>query len=190
MAAQREPCVTAEEYLAQDRAADVRSEYYNGVVVAMAGGTESHSLLAANTLASLHAQLHGRNCRVYQGDIRVDLPRINTYVYPDVSVVCGPSQLADNRRDILLNPTVVIEVLSPSTANFDRGGKFLRYRTLDSLQEYVLIAQDEYRIERYVRQPDNQWLFAEAVGLEASIDLPSISCRLALTDVYEQVTLG
>ncbi len=110
------------------------------------------------------------------------------YTYPDISVVCDPPEWTDSHHDTLLNPVLIIEVLSPSTESYDRGKKFQHYRTLDSLQEYVLISQDSPRIERYLRQPNHEWLFSDAAGLEASIELSSIQCRLALADVYAKVS--
>ncbi|MBL8157275.1 MAG: Uma2 family endonuclease, partial [Anaerolineae bacterium] len=109
-------------------------------------------------------------------------------VYPDVVVVCGEPRLLDRHEDTLLNPTVVVEVLSPSTEQYDRGRKFQKYRTLESLREYILVAQDVERIEHYVRQEDGQWLFSDALGSEAVVELPSIQCRLPLNEVYDKVT--
>jgi Uma2 family endonuclease len=112
------------------------------------------------------------------------------YTYPDVTVVCGKAQFEDDHRDTLLNPTVIVEVLSASTETYDRGKKFQNYRTLASLQEYLLVAQDEYRIEHFVRQPDGQWLLSEAKELDATLDLTSIACQLAMSDVYEKVDIS
>jgi Uma2 family endonuclease len=120
--------------------------------------------------------------------MRVRIGEIGSYVYPDIVVVCGTPELEDAELDTLLNPTVIVEVLSPSTEMVDRGTKFQRYRSIPSLREYVLVSQDAYHIEHYVRQDDDQWLFSDAVGEAASLELPSIDCTLALADVYAKVT--
>ncbi len=119
--------------------------------------------------------------------MRVKIPLTGLYTYPDVSALCGRPQFDDKQEDILLNPSVIIEVLSPSTEQYDRGKKFQHYRTLDSLREYLLIAQDSYHIEQYIRQDNGQWLFLAVDGLDAAIDLPTIACRLSLAEVYEEV---
>lgn len=178
---------TVEEYLAYERTSEQRHEYLNGEIMLMAGATENHNLIVTNLLASLHAQLRQRPCRVYPGDMRVKISRVGVYTYPDVSVICGTPQYEDDRRDTYLNPALVIEVLSPSTESYDRGRKFQFYRTLPSLQEYVLVAQDTQRIERYVRQADGMWLLEDAHEPNAAMKLESIDCVLTLADVYEKV---
>ena len=172
------------EYLAFERASETKHEYIDGHVYAMTGGSPAHSLISAYTTISLGTQLQGRPCAVYTSDVKIKANR--DHVYADVSVVCGEPQYKD--KDILLNPVVVIEVLSPTTEKYDRGRKFQQYRQLESMQEYLLIAQDSPHIERYLRQPDNTWLLADAVGLDASLELPSIGCTLKLADVYQKVT--
>ncbi|MGE3542140.1 MAG: Uma2 family endonuclease [Candidatus Tectimicrobiota bacterium] len=124
---------------------------------------------------------------MYSTDLRVNVCPTGLYTYPDVIVVCGQPQFDDAQHDTLLNPTVLVEVLSESTQDYKRGGKFEYYRTLTSLAEYVLIAQDKHHIEHFVRQPDNRWLLAETNNLDDSIHLPSIVCNLALTEVYDKV---
>jgi len=178
-----------EEYLARERAAETRSEYYAGEMFAMAGGSRAHNLIAGNLFASLHQQLRRRPCTVYPSDMRVKVSESGLYTYPDVTAVCDPEQFEDARQDTLLNPALVVEVLSPSTESYDRGRKAQNYRTVASLQEYLLITQDAYHVEQFVRQPDGQWLFSEADGLDAVLPLPSIGCELRLADVYEKVEL-
>lgn len=189
MAAQRQPLIPVHEYLAAERASIIKHEYFDGEVFAFAGGSQRHNLVAANVLASLHTQLRKRACTVYPSDMRVHIPRTGLYTYPDVVVVCDQAQFQDAEQDTLLNPTVIVEVLSPSTEQYDRGKKFQNYRTINSLAEYLLVAQDSARIEHYVRRLNQQWLLAEAQGLETAIDLPSIKCMLELADVYEKVEL-
>ncbi len=178
---------TPEEYLAFERDSEQRHEFLNGEVLLMAGASANHNLIVTNMLASLHSQLRQRPCVVYPGDMRVKVNRTGLYTYPDVSVVCGSPQFEDEQRDTLLNPLLLVEVLSPSTESYDRGKKFQHYRTLASVQEYLLVAQDSPRIECYLRQENNQWLLDDVTGLEAIVELVSIQCRLPLTDVYEKV---
>ena len=183
-----EKFMTPEDYLEFERASEIKHEYFGGEVFAMSGASANHSTIAGNAFASLHAQLRRQPCRVYQNDMRVKTRSV-LYTYPDVSVVCGEPQFEDRVVDTLLNPTLIIEVLSPSTERYDRGKKFQHYRTIESLQEYVLIAQDSVLVERYLRQPNNEWLLSEFAGMDAVLELPSIRCRLALADMYEKVEL-
>lgn len=184
---QYDPPTTEADYLAFERSSEFKHEFIDGEVIAMAGATESHNLVEGNTFAALHTGLRGRPCKTYVADMKVRTPSTGTYVYPDVVVACGEVQLADDENDVLLNPTLIIEVLSPSTEHLDRGKKAQRYREIASLQEYILIAQDAPHIERFLRQSDGTWLFSEVDGLDATIALTSIDCTLALADVYERV---
>lgn len=155
----------------------------------MTGGTDSHNILGGNAHASLHAQLRRRPCIVYNSDQKVKVMATGLHTYPDVTVVCGQSQFIDRPRLTLINPMVIIEVLSPSTERYDRGMKFQNYRTIPTLQDYILISQDSYRIEQYIRQENNDWLLREAVGMEAQVTIQSIDCILTLEDVYEKVEI-
>ncbi len=177
---------TPETYLEFERESETRHEYLNGEIFDMVGASRNHNLIVANVIASLHPQLRGRNCEIYPTDMRVKVSKSGLYTYPDISVVCGDSDLEDQHGDTLLNPTLLIEVLSPSTAHYDRGKKFQHYRRIASLQAYVLIEQDAYRVEHYVRANDH-WILTDTIGLDAMLDLPSIQCRMALTDIYEKV---
>ena len=179
---------TPEEYLALDREAEFKSEYHAGEIFAMAGASENHDTITVNVTVSLGSQVRGGPCRLSTADMRVHLPEADRYTYPDVTVVCGERQFADGRRDVLLNPTLVVEVLSPSTEAYNRGDKAKAYRQLASLQEYLLIAQDRPHVELYTRQADGRWLLSEADQLEAVVHLASIRCDLTLADVYEGVS--
>lgn len=181
--------LTPAEYLAAERNCSYKNEYWNGELYAMAGAIERHNLISANVVAAFHTQLRGHSCKVYPSDMRVQIKATGLYTYPDVVVVCGKSQFEDEDNDTLLNPTIIVEVLSKSTETDDRGRKFENYRTLDSLTEYVMIAQDRVHIEHYVRQPDSQWLLSEAKDITNIIELPTIQCTLALADVYDKVDL-
>ena len=136
----------------------------------------------------MHGQLKGRACETYAGDMRVHVPATGLYTYPDVTVICGEPRFEDSEVDTLLNPTLLIEVLSPSTEGYDRGKKFAQYRTLESFREYVLVSQEEVRVEIFTRQDDGHWLLSEEAGrLEETVPLASIGCELRLADVYERV---
>lgn len=182
--------VSVEEYLDLERRSETKSEYLDGEIFAMSGASRRHNLITVNATASLHAQLKGRSCETYGGDMRVRIPATGLYTYPDVSVVCGTPRFddeADEEMDTLLNPTLIVEVLSPSTEGYDRGKKFSHYRTVESLREYVLVSQDEPRVEVFSRQTEGHWVLSEAGGIEETIALPSIGCGLRLAEVYDRV---
>lgn len=188
MASQPKPNLTPEEYLAIERATEFKSEYIDGYIVAMVGASEPHNLIVTNSVRELSIQLKGRDCTVYSNDMRIDLRERKLFAYPDVIVVCGePDLVADDFQDNLRNPVVTIEVLSQSTERYDRGLKFFKYRRIETLEEYVLIAQDRMLIEHYVRQPNGDWLMSEAFGLDAVIHLSSIGCDLRLSEIYDKV---
>ena len=187
MSTDPKPFLSPHDYLALERASEERSEYLDGETFAMTGSSRSHNLIVVNLGGELRRELKGRNCELYTHDMRLQVSATGLYTYPDVVVVCGEPRLADDQGDTLLNPTVVLEVLSPSTESYDRGKKFEHYRTLPSLREYLLVRQDEPLIEQFVRQPDDHWLFSATGGLEATVRLPSIDCALALAEVYDRV---
>ncbi len=178
---------TPDEYLALERQAEYKSEYFNGEIFAMTGASRRHNLVAANVLAALHTQLRKRPCEIYPSDMRVKVSATGLYTYPDVVIVCGEPSFDDKRKDTLVNPTALVEVLSKSTASYDRGEKFEHYRKLTSLTDYLVIAQNKYHVEHYTRQPDNQWLLAETDDIGQTIQIPSIECTLALVDIYDKV---
>ncbi|MCS7081155.1 MAG: Uma2 family endonuclease [Chloracidobacterium sp.] len=182
-----QPRLTPAEYLAAERRAVIKSEYVNGEVFAMSGASEAHNLIVANLIATLHPQLKQRDCRIYPSDLRVANPEKN-FFYPDVTVVCGPPRFTDQQRDTLLNPTLIIEVLSDSTQDYDRGGKFAQYRKLPSLREYVVVAQSTPHVEQHTRQADGRWLLYETTDLAAVLTLEAMGCRLPLAEIYDKVT--
>ncbi|HEX8131336.1 MAG TPA: Uma2 family endonuclease [Pyrinomonadaceae bacterium] len=179
--------LSPEEYLTIERRAEYKSEYVDGVIYAMAGGSERHNLIAANLIIAIGAQLRDRPCRIYPSDLKVRVANSGRFFYPDVSIVCGETQFADDERDVVLNPVIIVEVLSESTAAFDRGKKFQSYQQIESLREYLLVSQDEYVVEHFLRQDDGRWLYTKAAGLEEAIALPAVQCELALSDVYRKV---
>jgi Uma2 family endonuclease len=188
MTAQPKRYITEQEYIEFERASAIKHEYYDGHTYAMTGASISHNLIAGNTLASLHGQLRRKPCQIFSSDMRVKVRQTGLNTYPDLVIICGEPQFTDDVLDTLINPLVLIEILSPSTERYDRGMKFQNYRTIETLQDYILIAQDHYHIEYYTRQNDGQWLFQEAIGLDSHIAIQSIECTLTLEDVYEKVT--
>jgi Uma2 family endonuclease len=186
MSSQPQRHLTSQEYLAFERAAEYKSEFYKGEVFASAGASLRHNLIAANVLANIHTQLRDGPCSAFSSDMRITIPQTPHYTYADVVVVCGQPQLDGDFKDNLLNPIVVVEVLSPATESYDRGKKFESYQRLASLMEYVLVSQDRPRIEQFLRQPGGRWLYSET-SAEGSIKLTSIDCELSLTDIYEKV---
>jgi Uma2 family endonuclease len=178
--------VSAEEYLALDRAAELRSEFLDGEIVAMSGGSMRHAVLQVNLIGEVRAALRGTSCQAFNSDLRIRVSS-RMYTYPDLTVVCGKPMLADERQDILLNPTVIFEVLSPSTEHYDRGVKLRHYRSIDSLQDYILVSQDQVRIERYTRRDANTWTFRDYQGPNETLLIESIGTSLPLTSIYERI---
>lgn len=187
MSSQPKTYLTPEEYLRIERAAETKSEYFDGEVFAMTGASRKHNLIALNIAAELRQQLKRQPCETYAGDMRVRVPATGLYTYPDVVVVCGEPLLDDDEFDTLTNPTLLVEVLSKSTASYDRGDKFMHYRSIDSLTEYLLVAQNECRVEHYTKQADGRWVLEETRALDATINFASINCQLVLKEVYDRV---
>jgi Uma2 family endonuclease len=181
--------LTPEQYLEIERKAEFKSEYFEGEMFAMAGAREAHNLIVLNSSGLLYQHLRQRPCRAYVADMRVCVNASGLYTYPDVTVVCGEPQFLDETRDTLLNPNLIIEVLSPSTEAYDRGRKFEHYRSVASVSEYLMVASDRISAELFTRQPGG-WLLTAAGRLEDSIELASIGCSLKLGDLYEKVDLS
>ena len=179
--------ITPDTYLERERQAAAKSEYRAGEIHALAGASESHNLIAINAAYLLVSQLKGRPCKTYSNDMRVKVDFSGLYTYPDVVVVCGKPQFEDRNLDTLLNPTVLIEVLSESTAAYDRGSKAEHYRTLATLSDYLLIDQNTVHIEHYQRQTEEQWLLSDYRSLDATVLLDSIACHLPLSELYDKV---
>jgi Uma2 family endonuclease len=178
--------VTEEQYLALEREAGTKSELVNGRVFAMSGGSFRHSLIGTNLTVALGSRLAGKPCRPLNSDMRIHVASTGMYTYADAVVVCGTPQLRDGHQDTLLNPRVVFEVLSPSTEAYDRRAKFAHYRRLSSQSEYVLAAQDEPRVECFVRREGN-WVLTAYLGLDAILELASVEVVLPLTEIYRDV---
>jgi Uma2 family endonuclease len=175
------------QYLEIERAAEFRSEYNNGQVFAMAGGTPNHAWIVSNTVSRLAEQLRGRPCGARSSDLRLFSSQYRIFTYPDVVVTCGPDQFLDGRGDTLTDATLIVEVLSPSTRGYDRGEKFVFYRSLPSFAEYLLLSQDTVLTEHYSKQPDGAWLLREFKSPSDEIELTSSGCRLTLGPLYDRV---
>lgn len=189
MSSQPQKRCTAAEYLTLERQAQQRNEFFNGQIFAMAGASRAHNLIALNVGSELRSQFRGRPCEAYVADMRLKVSASGLYTYPDVIALCGQPVFEDAHVDTLVNPAVIVEVLSDSTEAFDRGERFAQYRRLESLRDYVLIAQNKVRVEHYVRQGD-QWVLSEASAIGSSIHLASIGCDLAINAIYEKVEFG
>jgi Uma2 family endonuclease len=179
--------LTETEYLAIERRAETKSEYCDGEMFAMSGATRKHNLIVSNIIRELSEQLRDGPCEVYPSDMRVKVEKTGLYAYPDIVVVCGEPRFLDDEDDTLLNPTLLVEVLSKSTGAYVRGLKSRRYRKLPSLREYVIIEQGEPLMELYSRSPDGEWKLREATKMTESLALKSIKCKLTVAAAYEKV---
>jgi Uma2 family endonuclease len=182
--------ITPQEYLSLERQSEHKSEYIDGEIHAMTGASRAHNLITVNVAREISQQLKGKNCEAYSGEMRIRIPDADRYVYPGTVVVCGEPIFEDDFVDTLINPTLIIEVLSASSESYDRGKKFGDYRTIDSFLEYVLVAQDEYRVEQYTGHSDGRWLLSEARSIDDNVQLSSIACTLSLREIYDKVRLG
>jgi Uma2 family endonuclease len=178
---------TEAQYLEFERASQEKHEFLHGEIYAMTGGSNNHSVITLNTGSHIHMQIRGGSCRTYDSNMRIRVSTKGNYTYPDVSVVCGQPMFLDDKKDTLLNPTLIVEVLSPSTERYDRGAKFRHYQSIDFFRQYVLIVQDAPQIECYTRDDDGKWIYTVAIGLDSTIELTAIGCTLALKDVYENI---
>ena len=180
--------ITPQEYLIREREASIKSEFYQGEIFAMGGGSANHSLIAANFVREAGNALKDKPCIVFNRDLRVQVQSTGLYTYPDATIVCGELLFDDDHRDTLLNPTVIVEVLSDSTEKYDRGKKSNHYRQIASLKELILIAQDRSHVERFTRQPNGDWLFHEQKELTADFELKSLGISIAISELYRGVT--
>jgi Uma2 family endonuclease len=178
---------TAEQYLDLERHSEIRHEFLDGTVYAMSGASRAHSTICFNLAGCLQPQLRGTPCAGYTSDMKVRAGDASLYAYPDLTVVCGEPLVHDDHGDVLLNPVVIFEVLSRSTEAYDPGEKFERYKTIETLTDYVLVSQDRPRLEHFSRRPDGTWSLTEVSGLESSLDIASVNCRLPLAEVYDRI---
>jgi Uma2 family endonuclease len=184
MAAEPRRNSSRQDYLALERQGAEKHEYIDGAIIAMVGASFRHNLIQTRILAALYARLRGGPCEALPSDLRVAIPPLGIYTYPDITVVCGEPHFEDSEQDTLLNPLLIVEILLPSTEGYDRGLKFQRYRPIPTLREYVLIAQDWPTIEYYLRPPDDRWILSTYTSVETPLTLRSCDCTLALGDIY------
>ncbi len=180
------PRFTPEQYLALERKADFKSEFCNGIIIAMAGASREHNVIGGNLHGEIRSQLKERSCEVYISDMRVRVSVTGLFAYPDVVAVCGEARFLDHKGDTLLNPTLIAEILSTSTESYDRGDKFMHYRRLESLREYVVVAQNKVLVERFTRQGEG-WLLTEFRNLDETLRLDSIDCAVPLREIYARI---
>ena len=178
---------TPREYLALEEAAAYKSEYYKGEIFQMAGGTPNHNSIAANTASAFIVSLRGRSCRTFSSDQRVYIAQHDYYTYPDISIICGSLQYAPNRRDTVTNPVVVVEVLSKSTANYDRTTKFGFYRSLETLRTYILVEQDQVYVDLFQKNDAQVWTYENYNSTEANFTVESLGVGIALANIYENI---
>ena len=178
---------TREEYLTMEAAADSRSEFIDGEIFAMADGSRNLSVICVNLMWCLREAVDSKDCVAFDGNMKLEIPAANAFVYPDAMVVCGDIEFSEGKNDILRNPLLIIEVLSPATQAFDRGKKFKFYRGLDSVQEYVMISQEEPLVEAYSRRDPKTWPYTVAKGLEDGIEFASLAHHIDLEDIYRKV---
>jgi Uma2 family endonuclease len=181
--------ISPEEYLRREREAEDRHEYDNGRIYAMAGESPNHSRICINTARETSTRLKGKSCEAFSPNMKVCINAAGKFYYPDLSIVCGEARYHDRERDALLNPKVIIEVLSPSSEKRDRSVKFLAYQQVESLADYLLVSQDRLLVEHFARQDSGQWLYTAHTDLSASVHLPSIGCELPLAEIYDRVVL-
>lgn len=187
MSSQPKRILTAQQYLELERASDSKNEFYRGRIYVMAGASRNHVRICRNVVRRIDEQFDGRPCEVLQSDMRVKVSTTGLYTYPDVVAFCHKPEFEDAEVDTLLNPQVIVEVLSTSTSNYDRGDKFEHYKRLDSVQCYILIEQNRPLIQKYVRQIDNQWLHDSCSNLDDVLIIEVVNCELKLSDIYARV---
>jgi Uma2 family endonuclease len=187
MAAIPKTLIAEQDYLEDERKSLHKSEYYNGEIFAMAGASKTHNKIVASVILAIGEHLKGKSCSFFPSDLRVHNAENSLYTYPDVTVVCGEEKYLDDEFDTLLNPTVLVEVLSPATEDYDRGTKFKLYRTIPSLQNYLLVSSTEFAAEIYTRQANDEWILNTAQGKSSRIHISALNYDLSLSDIYAQV---
>ncbi len=178
---------TVEEYLAFEDESLEKHEYYGGEIFAMAGASFAHNQIVRNSLSAIDNFLKETQCQVFPSDLKIQIEANSLFTYPDLSIICEPPQFYNDRKDAITNPVVIIEVLSPATMDYDRGGKFALYRQIPSLKEYILISSTHYHFEKFVRQQNNQWLLSEEQDREGIVTIETISFSIPLLELYRNV---
>ena len=181
--------ISQEEYLAAERLATNKHEYYKGEIFAMSGARIAHNMIFKNTFVDIANKLKGKKCQPFGSDLRIHIPSNTLYTYPDISIICGEIDTLDDTFDTATNPSVIIEILSESTRNYDKGGKFTLYRAIESLQEYILIDSESVMVEKFIRNADNSWQLTEYMTLEQKFSIATLAIELQLADIYNNVKL-
>lgn len=182
--------ISPEEYLTQERASSEKHEYFKGEVFAMSGASLRHNDIFHNMYTTLAGLLKGKNCKPYGSDLRIHIPENGFYTYPDISIICGKPETTDSTTDTITNPSVIVEILSKSTSEYDRGSKFNLYRSISMLKEYILVDSNSVMVEIYCRQHDNSWILKEFRHLSDSFTISSINLTLQLKDIYNDVVFS
>ena len=182
----KEKKYTPAEYLALEEKAETKSEYWNGAIVAMAGGNINHQQIVSNFSRVLGNKVYGK-CRVFPSEMKVWVKKRDKFFYPDLTVICDKPNFYKSRRDTIDNPHLIIEVLSKSTASFDRAEKFLSYQSLESLHEYVLVSQEKAVVEQHIKREDGNWIYQATIGLESAVTFPSLDATFSLNEIYDLV---
>ena len=190
MSALTKPELSVLEYLAIERRAEFKSEYFKGEMFAMAGASPTHNFIRENLSVELGMRLKGGSCRALSADQRIKIERTGLFTYPDLLIFCGIPVYDEDDPYSLLNPVAIIKVLSPSTEKYDRGAKFRNYQQIPSLTEYILVAQDEPVCERFTRLGDGSWAFVSFVGLDAEIAFTSVPAKISLAEIYDGVSFA
>jgi Uma2 family endonuclease len=181
--------ISEKEYLEAERLALDKHEYYKGEIFAMSGASIPHNKIFSNVFLDIGNKLKGKNCQPYGSDLRIHIPKNTLYTYPDISIICGEIETTDDKFDTITNPSVIIEILSSSTRNYDKGEKFTLYREIDSLQEYILIDSERIMVEKFIRNPDNSWQLTEYKTIEKSFDITTLTIEMQLAAIYEGVKI-
>ena len=179
--------ITEEEYLATERLATEKHEYFEGEIFAMSGASIPHNIIASNTMGNLFSKLKGKTCHPFGSDLRIYIPENTLYTYPDLSIICGEIETTDDNFDTATNPTVLIEILSKSTRGYDKGAKFTLYRKIKSLQEYIMIDSEQMMVIKQIRNNDNSWQLTEYTGLAETFELNSVQVKMQLFEIYDSV---
>jgi len=177
--------ISQEEYLELERTATEKHEYYQGEIFAMSGASLEHNAIFSNLFGEIAHRLKGKNCKPFGSDLRIHIPKNTLYTYPDITIICGKPELTDDKFDTTTNPSVIIELLSKSTRNYDKGEKFTLYRDIDSLKEYILVDTEKIHVEKHLRHADNSWQLTDYKSLDKSFSIETVNVTLSLRDVYE-----
>lgn len=181
--------ISQSDYLKTERLAIDKHEYFRGEVFAMSGASIAHNRITKNCIVDLANKLKGKTCEPFGSDLRIHIPKNTLYTYPDISIICGEIETTDDKFDTVTNPTVIIEILSASTRNYDKGEKFTLYREIDSLQEYILIDSERIMVEKFIRNADNSWQLTEYKSIEQSFKITTVAIEMTLETVYQDVKI-